>query len=68
VTEDSREVRWWESYNAAIADGHDSYDAERIADAEVPPRRQCTGAIPSASLSAPERCALPEDHEGDCTP
>ena len=62
-----REVRWWDSYNAAIEDGHDSYDAERIADAEVPPRQQCTGAVPSVSLSAPERCVLPEDHEGECT-
>lgn len=63
-----REARWWDSYSAAIADGHDSYDAERIADAEVPPRQQCTGPVYSASLSAPERCALPEDHEGECTP
>lgn len=63
-----REAWWWDSYNAAIADGHDSYDAERIADAEVPPRRQCTGAVHNGSLSAPERCSLPEDHEGECTP
>ena len=47
-----REARWWDSYNAAIADGHDSYDAERIADSEVPPRRQCTGPVHSASLSS----------------
>lgn len=31
-------------------------------------RVQCSGAVHSLSLSAPERCALDEGHEGECAP
>jgi hypothetical protein len=29
---------------------------------------QCRGAVHSPSGSAPERCAYPEDHDGECEP
>jgi hypothetical protein len=56
--------RWQEDAATTVARGMAGV-AEQI---DATRREQCTGAVPSLGLSAPERCADETDHEGECAP